>query len=222
MKSQSHVGLPLSVAPALPAHEPDLVPAHKEAILSAVKWAWSELTTCCPDLLRAGDEELITERLESLLNERRADGTRRAPGLADFETVVRGASQRTADGRIQKKPDLTFRPPLYRAVTNATRWGWFVECKILDGQRSVRAYADHGIQRFALGEYAAWMQSGAMLGYVRDGRGPLVTLQCVDAPWASALRPGPSDDRCETHHGRAACSPPCVDVALSHLWLTVP
>ena len=93
-----------------------------------------------------------------------------APGARlDFGLRDRGArgQSRTVDGRIQKKPDLTFRPPLYRAVTNATRWGWFVECKILDGQRSVRAYADHGIQRFALGEYAAWMQSGAMLGYVR-------------------------------------------------------
>ena len=54
------------MAPALPAHEPDLVPAHKEAILSAVKWAWSGADNMLSRFAsRAGDEELITERLKA-------------------------------------------------------------------------------------------------------------------------------------------------------------
>lgn len=214
---------PLSVAPALPAHEPDLSPAHKEAIIEALRWAWQQLCSLNPKIARNGNEEEISERLEALLNERRG-GRRRAAWLDDFETVVRGASQRTADGRIQKKPDFTFRPIPYLSVTNASQWGWFVECKIIDGTSSIVVYRDHGMQRFCLGEYAAFMPSGVMLGYVRDRSLPGQALPQVLRGYAGTKRhdAGPTPDRSESEHQRSALPNPCVDVCLVHLWLVIP
>jgi hypothetical protein len=214
---------PLSVAPALPTHEPDLAPAHKEAVIEALRWAWRQLCQLDPELVRDGDEEAISERVEALLNGRQ-DGRRRAPGLHDFETVVRGASQRTADGRIQKKPDFTFRPIPYASVSNASQWGWFVECKIIDGAASVAAYRDHGMRRFCLGEYAAVMPSGAMLGYVRDRTGPGQALPSALRGHAGLkrFRAGPTPDRGESEHVRSGLPNPCVDLWLVHLWLGAP
>jgi hypothetical protein len=214
---------PLSVAPALPAHEPDLAPAHKEAILAALRWAWQQLWSQDPDVARRGHEEEISARLEALLNERRS-GRRLAPGLHDFETVVRGANQRTADGRIQKRPDLTFRPIPYASVIDATQWGWFVECKIIDGGASITLYRDHGMQRFGLGEYAALMPSGAMLGYVRDRSLPGDALPRALRGHAGTKRhdAGPTPDRSESEHVRSGLPHPCVDVRLVHLWLAAP
>lgn len=214
---------PLSIAPALPRHEPDLSPAHKEAVLEALRWAWQQLCSLDPNVVQNGDEEEISERVEELLNARH-DGRRRVPWLHDFETVVRGASQRTADGRIQKKPDFTFRPIPYSTVVNASQWGWFVECKIIDGTASLTAYRDSGIQRFSLGEYAAFMPSGAMLGYVRDQSRPGHALPLMLRGYAGAkrLHVGPTIDRSESEHARSGLPNPCVDVRLVHLWLVVP
>ncbi len=225
MSRSARLAVPLSVPPTVPEHEPDLVSDHKEAIIQALRWAWSELATLDPHLLRTGNEESISEKLQNLLNER-CDGTRRVRWLTDFETVTRSENQRTADGRIQKKPDLTFRPPAYPypSVINTTRWGWFVECKIINGSTSVTAYRDEGVHRFAVGEYAAWMPSGAMLAYVRDGSMPSQRLPqaLLGHSETRQHRPGPTPDRSESEHDRSCLANPCVDVVLSHLWLTVP
>lgn len=213
---------PLSVAPSLPAHEPDLAPEHKTAILTAIRWAWGELQRDHATLINSGNEEEVTERLQQLVNEREG-GVRRAHWLRDFETVTRSENQRTADGRLQKKPDLTFRPPPTPRVVNTTRWGWFVECKIIDGTRSIAAYRDDGVRRFAEAEYAAWMESAAMVAYVRDGARPSPTL---DRPLRGKVgtrhhRAGPTADASESLHSRGALAHPCVDVTLTHLWLQV-
>lgn len=212
--------LPLSVAPTTPLHEPDLAPEHKEAILAALRWGWSELQRDHPDLANNGDEESVTERLQFILNDR-SDGVRRASWLRDFESVTRGENQRTADGRLQKKPDLTFRPPPNAKVINATRWGWFVECKIIDGGASVTAYRDNGVRRFTEGEYAAWMESGAMVAYARDGSRPAATLAPSLSGHVGTRRqtPGTSLDQSESEHSRGSLPTPCVDVTLTHLWL---
>jgi hypothetical protein len=212
--------LPLSVAPTAPLHEPDLAPEYKEAVLAALRWAWSELQSDHPNLVRSGDEESVTEKLQFILNDR-SGGTRRASWLRDFETVSRNENQRTADGRIQKRPDMTFRPPPNAKVINATRWGWFVECKIIDGGASVTAYRDEGVRRFSDGEYAAWMESAAMLGYVRDGSRPAATLQTAltGRVGTRCHRPGASEDLSESEHTRGLLPNPCVDVTLTHLWL---
>lgn len=215
----------LAVAPNVPVHEPDLAIEHKEAIVAALRWAWAELVRTAPGLLRSGQEEQVSERIQDILNERDTlTGTRRVSWLEDFETVIRGESQRTIDGRIQKKPDLVFRPPAYRNVANTTRWGWFVECKIVDDSASVVAYRDNGVLRFVLGEYAAWMPSAALLAYVRDGSRPLAALDVKlrEHPQTKHHRAGPTDDRSESEHDRSPLGAPCVDITLVHVWLSCP
>jgi len=220
MSLRRRLGVPLSVAPTVPLHEPDITPEHKAAIIEALRWAWAELKREHPDVLQSGEEEAITDKLQELLNKR--IGTERlASWLKDFETVTRGESQRTADDRIGKKPDLTFRPPTYTSVTNTTRWGWFVECKIINGTASVTAYRDKGVHRFSSGEYAAWMISGAMLAYVRSDLKPSTALEQPLRETVGTIRhtPGPTNDRSESEHDRSQLSNPCPDVTLTHLWL---
>lgn len=222
MKKRRRLALPLSVAPTAPDHEPDLAPEHKAAVLAALRWAWAELRRDHSKLIRSSDEESVTERLQFLLNDR-AGGVRRASWLRDFETVTRSENQRTSDNRLQKKPDLTFRPPPHARVTNATRWGWFLECKIVDGGASVTAYRDNGVRRFTDGEYGAWMASGAMVAYVRDGSRPTATLTASLKGQLGTRRvaAGASDDLSESEHERTSLPNPCVDVTLTHIWLSV-
>lgn len=222
MSPRRRLGVPLSVAPTVPAHEPDLSPEHKAAIIEALRWAWSELKRNNLGVVLTGEEEAITDKLQELLN-KRIGSERLASWLKDFETVTRGESQRTADGRIGKKPDLTFRPPTYASVGNTTRWGWFVECKIINGTTSVTAYRDNGVCRFSSGEYAAWMPSGAMLAYVRGDLKPMTALDLPlrERVGTKRLVPGPTVDQSESEHDRSCLSNPCPDVTLTHIWLQV-
>lgn len=208
--------------------EPDLSPVHKRAIEGALRWAWEQLIAASHSVLHDGTEEAITESIETQLG-RMENGRRIAPGLKDFDHVPRGAKQRTADGRIEKQPDLTFRPPAsrYLRVTNTARWGYFVECKIIeDGHtsRTVESYSNDGVVRFANGEYAAWMPSAMMLAYVRGNRLPTTSLQAL-LPLYGATEIAPAGDAidvCSTRHARNQLANPCVDVTLTHLWLTAP
>lgn len=223
MSRRPRLAVPLSVTPVVPLHEPDLSPEHKAAIIEALRWAWTELKRKDPGMLRGADEESITERLQIVLNERR-NGERLAPWLRDFESVSRSENQRTSDGRLRKQPDLTFRPPPYRAVTNTTRWGWFVECKIINGSTSVILYREAGVRRFTSGEYAAWMPSAAMVAYVRDGTTPARRLRPALLGHVGTKRHGrgPRRDQSESEHDRSQIANPCVDVTLTHVWLAVP
>lgn len=224
MNRRNKPALPLSVAPLVPLHEPDLAPELKEAVLAAVRWAWEVLGTEGPTIDRDEEEEIVSTRMELLLNAYN-DDLRRARWLQDFETVVRGPSHITADGRVTKKPDLIFRPLHPSRVTNKSYWGWVVECKIIDRPRGrkVSAYRDHGVQRFASGEYAARMPSGAMVAYVRDGSEPFPTLlqALTGKVGTTQVRRGDSADRCESQHDRSGLANPCVAITLTHLWLQV-
>jgi hypothetical protein len=214
--------VPLSVAPTAPFHEPDLSPEHKAAVLAALRWAWAELKRDRAALIQRGDEESVTEALQFLLNDR-SGGARRATWINDFSPVSRSERQRTSDGRLNKQPDLTFRPVPYATVTNTTRWGWFVECKIVNGAATVTLYRDDGVRRFADGEYGAWMQSGAMLAYVRDGSKPMATLKPVlrGQVRTRSVVAGSAPDLSQSEHGRGSLATPCVDVTLTHIWLAV-
>lgn len=219
--------LSLAEPPALPTVEPDLSPAHKRAIEGALRWAWQQLIAANDTTLHDGSEESLTTGIETQLG-RMERGRRIAPGLKDFDHPVRGAKQRTSDGRIEKQPDLTFRPPTsrYPRVTNTICWGCFVECKIIEdghGSRTLASYCDNGIQRFASGEYAARMPSGMMLAYVRGNREPIASLSPrLPLHGATAITPGHAKDICSTRHPRQTLASPCVDVVLTHLWLLVP
>lgn len=213
---------PLSVRVSTPSAEPDLTPEHKQAILVALRWAWGELCRSQPMTLREGGEEAVTILIERLLNER-AEGQRRARWIEDFDAVTRGSKVVTADGRIEKAPDLHFRPPPYRDVRHLSDWAWFVESKLIDGDASVEAYCAQGVQRFSSGEYGARMPTGGMVGYVRDGQQPFEALDRKLAGRFAILSheraSGPDVSR--SRHRRSGLPEPCVDMELTHLWLQV-
>lgn len=223
MTRRGALGGPLAVAPRRPPSEPDISEHHKAAVIAALRWAWAKVRKSHVALLRTGPEEDITTELQRLLNERR-NGRRLVPHLVDFETVSRGENQRTSDGRNSKKPDLTFRPPAYQGVVDGTSWGWFVECKLVGGTKSVGLYVGQGLERFCVGEYGAKMPSGAMLAYVRGPCRPASALTGKFGQHSaqSVLRARTRSDECETDHPRGHLVPPCVDITLTHLWLSVP
>jgi len=133
----------------------DLSQAHKRAVIEALRWAWKQLVEIGHVALGSGTEESITAALEKQLGVRE-NGYMVAPGLRDFEHPSRGTKQSANDGRIEKQPDLIFRPPLwcYPSVTNAEGWGYWVECKLIEtghSSRTVRSYIHEGIRRFAQG-----------------------------------------------------------------------
>jgi hypothetical protein len=203
--------------------EPDLSPVHKAVVVRAVKWGWDEVCRRWPDIVQSGGEEAISAKLWRVLNDQNPAGVRSAPGLSEFETVQRGEKVEGVDGGVEYQPDLTFRPNAAPGVRNRGDWGWFVECKLVDGAASVQRYCRNGVRRFVDGRYAARMPSGAMLGYVRDGREPYPSLEpllcgqygnaAVEAP--KALTP----DQVRSHHERS-CAPPSWDpIELTHIWL---
>jgi hypothetical protein len=219
--------LSLAEPPPLLAAEPDLSPVHKRAVEGALRWAWQQLIAANDTVLHDGAEEAITAAMETQLG-RRERGRRVAPGIKDFDHPVRSAKQSTSEGRIEKQPDLTFRPPAYRysQVTNTAQWGYFVECKLIESghsSRTVGSYSEDGVRRFAGGEYAARMPSGMMLAYVRANRQPVASLKpLLPLHGATMITPGRTIDTCSTQHPRGALAAPCVDVTLVHLWLPVP
>lgn len=220
--SRRHPNRPLSVRSPRVQVEPDVSEVHKRAVERALRWAWQRVRQRWPKVQHQGSEEEITAKLHFVLNEHLADDSRAAPGLHSFETVGRGNKVESNDGRIELMPDLVFRPPVPRGVRNRTRWGYFVECKIVDGGRSVGLYCTEGIARFAEGAYSAWMASGGLLAYVRDESLPYPTLKNRLQEMNSTLSHARRGADCSVSaHRRDQLSLPCVDIVLSHLWLRV-
>lgn len=205
------------------ASEPDLAPPYKAAIEAAIRWAWSEVLASSTEIVDKGQEEEITTLIQHALNENDPKTWhRRAPGLHDFETVDRGAKVVTADGRIEKQPDLVFRPIVSHGVRNRSHWGLFVECKIISHEKhhSPDNYCDLGLAKFCKGEYAAQMSSGAMVAYVRDGSRPYDALTSIlKARYETAFEQGSTEDSGISRHERSALDNPCVEIIVSHLWL---
>lgn len=208
--------------PAVEA-EPDLSPVYKRAVLRAVLWAWDEVRRKWPEVVTTGHEEAVSARLCRVLNEQGPDDSRRAPGLAEFETVQRGSKVEGTDGGVEHQPDLAFRPIVGLGVRNRGDWGWFVECKVVKGKPSVRRYCEKGVQRFVDGRYAARMPSAAMLGYVRDGSEPYESLEPLltgkygDAQMVAAETFDSMEIR--SRHDRTSTTPRCCPIELTHLWL---
>jgi hypothetical protein len=199
---------------------------YRRAIEYALRWAWMQVLSEHPEIIESGDEEHITNRLQTTLNEFGPDHKRLAPGLDLFDTVERGAKVVANDESLGKAPDLTFRPPPVHGVRNLGSWGLFVECKIIDGaaNHSPRAYCEHGVARFVAGEYAARMSSGMMLAYVRDDRLPYPTLSPILAapPYKTLSQESVAEDVSQSVHERTGLAPPCANIDLTHLWLSVP
>ena len=213
----------LSVRAPRTLHEPDLSESHKRAVERALRWAWSEVCRRWPRIVKAGSEEQITAKMQFVLNLHSADHRRCAPGLSCFETVNRGAKVQASDGRLEKMPDLVFRPPVPRGVRNRSEWGFFVECKIIGGTKTVALYCTEGVARFVSGEYSARMPSAGMVAYVRDGSRPFASLDSrMSAAFETQRHAGRTAvDASDSVHGRSRLATPCVDISLVHLWLCV-
>lgn len=204
--------------------QPDLSEEHKASILRSVRWAWVEVCRKSPDVVASGNEEAISATLADVLNEQDTDGTRVVPGLAGFETVNRGSKVEGADGHIDYQPDLVFRPWMMPGlVRNRSHWGWFVECKLVLGTRSIKPYCDSGVQRFVDRRYAARMPSGAMFAYVRDGSEPYPALEPVlSGAYGNATVELPNTStpmQIRSRHERSSTTLVSEPIELTHLWL---
>jgi len=62
------------------------------------------------------------------------------------------------------------------------------------------------------------MRSGMMLAYVRSA-GVGTPSKCL-SPFLPII-PCSGADTCLSEHARGACTPPCPDIVLFHLWLPV-
>lgn len=202
--------------------ELDISDVHKRAVERALRWAWLEVGKRWPNVLQTGTEEQITAKVQRVLNEQTATHRRAAPGLRSFETVNRGSKVESSDGRIELMPDLVFRPPIVPGVRDRSDWGYFVECKIIDGTKLAGLYCTEGVARFVRGEYAPRMPSGGMLAYVRDRSEPFATLQArFSTDFSTRTHVQRTVDLSESVHARDALPTPCVAIALVHLWLCV-
>lgn len=199
--------------------EPDVLEAHKAVVIDALRWAWIEVERRWPDIVKAGQEDEISAKMCSVLNDLE-EIQKSLPALSNnFETVQRGAKVEGEGGGINYQPDLTFRPLLRRGVRNSGGWGWFVECKVINGGSSVTRYCDFGLQRFIDGRYAARMPSAAMLAYVRDGQQPFDSLRPLIGAYGGAALDAPdprTPDYIKSRHVRHH-TPTLFEI--THLWL---
>jgi hypothetical protein len=149
---------------------PDLTVFHRRAIEDALVLAWANV--CAPDsaLEVANAKEVdITYALSDGLNELLEHPSPDMPAFSrkHFETVVTGGEVADfAGAKVQKKPDLVFRPK-GELPGAAQYYGLFVEAKIVDATHSIRDYCDLGVKRFVDGVYAWAMNSALMVAYVR-------------------------------------------------------
>jgi hypothetical protein len=204
-------------------NEPDIADVYKAAVVSALRWAWKQVIARWPKIIATGREEQITECMCRVLNEQGADDQRLAPGLDSFETVNRGAKVKSADGRVEKAPDLVLRPIGASGVRNRSDWGVFIECKIIapENSHSPNSYCKNGVARFVSAEYAPQMPSATMLAYVRDARLPHAALApYLDSTYATKSHKSAAvADMSISLHSRRALRAPCVDIVLTHIWL---
>jgi len=212
----------LARRPAPIESEPDLTALQKVAVVRAIRWAWHRVVLEWPKIVAEGREEEITAKLCDVLGEQTKGGKRRAPGLSQFETVNRGAKASGANSRIEYQPDLTFRPISAPRVRNRNRWGWFVECKIIDEGHSVHLYCEKGVLRYIDGRYAPRMPSAAMLAYVRNHQKPSESLEPIlrEKFDSSITKSKMVPHAVASRHDRARGTPPCIAIELIHVWLS--
>ena len=101
-------------------------------------------------------------------------------------SVSRGSESISFDGsHLEKRPDISL------ALSNRDRFPLLVEAKIVDHTRgkTIRLYADNGIQRFVSGDYAWGRREGMMIAYVRDDS----TIDATLTPFLAANLSQPSD-----------------------------
>ena len=116
------------------------------------------------------NEVTITEALETELSSMMEDETEPVPGFTSevFETIVRGNELCDHSRRhLEKRPDLVLRRKTRpRRGMDHRYFGLFIECKVVDENRTMAEYVVHGLARFVRGEYAWAVPVGMMIAYV--------------------------------------------------------
>lgn len=220
MKKRTPLSEPIRSLDPQPPISADL----RNAVIAALRCAWSLLHKEKGVDPMLHDEEEITAALWALLNEKR-NGCRRMQPLRLFKDVVRSGQYRAAQGSFKQQPDLRFQPRAEpRQVTDLGAWALFAECKIVGpaSHHSPTMYCQNGVDRFASGKYAPRMSTGVVVAYVRDGQLPFPTLKplLAGAYGNSTLRPHKTDARMIfSMHDRTALIPSCVSIEITHVWL---
>jgi hypothetical protein len=225
------------LAPRPGARRPYPDPLTREELCAVEEAIGVALEAILADRGRARplDEVTVTHRLRRRLNEMLNDG-QPVPGFTCrvFETLVVGNEEENAAGTAQeKRPDLTVRrcgphPVGVDRGDNAL----FVECKVIDGTRTMRCYVPDGLARFVAGTYARAVSIGLMVGYVDGAYALPTTLQRYldraecGVPARVAPRPGPAMRPVYvTIHPRPWPYPEGGapgDIRIGHLWITAP
>ena len=233
----------LGIGPAFTGPYPPWRSELLELIERALSIAWDSVRTRYPRLLAQADEDRITEQIKTELVALRTKNEPQGFNSDLFGMPTRDSKLRDWLGKsIDKTPDLTIylahpRPGVIDAQYDAI----FLECKVLDARRGLRAYRKDGIERFLDGRYAWAMPHAGMIGYVlgRKANCPLSALtaylsrRCgrrtigailgvVSPPSKVATSPRPSAaDVAETIHKRSAplVRGKATQISLRHLWL---
>jgi hypothetical protein len=214
---------------------PSLGRLETRAVETALRVAWARVRASKPATLRNANEVQITAELQRELNDLLNYPDPAACGFSHvlFETVTVGGEVCDYSGtKLQKKPDLVFRP-CGQLQGDRAQYGLFAECKIIDDGHPVADYCTHGLLRFVNGFYAWAMSSGLMVAYVRNGATPPHLLQAyldqhrrpMQVRSRPALRPrrrGPDAIYDSVHwrlwHYRSSGAQ-AVDIQIGHMWL---
>ncbi len=208
----------------------------------ALYWAWQQLlqdnSGTAPDPLTASEDEL-SEELQRRLNDIDEQTERTYISrftTSHFEQIERGPNYKNYSGTtVKKAPDLVFKPIRFpKGVCNATDYGLFVECKIVDGQHPAAKYLSHGLRKFVNGDYAWAMSVAIMVAYVRMNCEALEYLGkrlqrggrywTKQPPTLQAMENQPFKTCASIHERRQLHPPtrqPLGDIEVTHLWLHV-
>ncbi len=139
---------------------------------TAIKHAWEELRKNCKVTLSSGKEEDINEELQLALQELMGTGDIEGFNHSKLTGVERGGKYRSFNKKhLGKQPDLNIKminctPGLVNSIYN----GIFIECKIIEPNKSPLLYIENGVRRYVDGEYAWAMCHTFMIAYVRNGK----------------------------------------------------
>ena len=246
-------GLMENTAPMLPYE--DLSQLEKEALEEAIRMAWARLPEAAMPLgidLMMTDEESTTRLLRDEIDKLRTDIAQLVPGFSEetFQHIPESENVSDSSGLLakahQKKPDLVFRPVhLPRALRGkvpSSRYGLFVECKIIHRSTDHRGISDYcgndGLLRFIDGRYASGMPSGMMIAYVRTHDDVSTSLaphlldpkcradyEVIADPALCKVRRPAAPPIYVSKHGRSKVTVGGIatgSIEIAHLWLRVP
>ncbi len=201
----------------------------EEAISVAWRWLHSEVWEGF-DADRAGEVD-YTAQLHIILQDHLL-GAETVAGFThdSFRGVERVESVNFDATKKSKRPDLVAFLA-FRANTQPSQNGIFIECKPVDARHSLLTdYSDAGIDRFIVGDYAWAMTEALMVGYNTVHAKPSLALVDTFAKRPALRTIGkPRDCRSSAHH-----PPVCITrhrrnfplngkeappIKLRHLWL---